>query len=138
MIWIVVLPMIRVQAYRMRQKTSEIIWQDAQHQHLFDLLDLIREPAAEVEVLERLLVYTTSHFALEERYMSELDFPGRSRHVAEHARFRAEVEQLALDSNNHDPLLREFIATFLSEWLMRHVLGIDKRLEAFILQSTRK
>ena len=28
------------------RKTSDIIWQDAQHQVLFDILDMIREPGA--------------------------------------------------------------------------------------------
>jgi hemerythrin len=39
---------------------------------------------------------------------------------------------------NPDDMFREIIATFLTEWLTRHVFGIDKELEAFILQSSAK
>jgi hemerythrin len=31
-----------------------------------------------------------------------------------------------------DDQFREIIATFLTEWLTRHVFGIDKELETFI------
>jgi hemerythrin len=34
--------------------------------------------------------------------------------------------------------LRDLVATFLTQWLTRHVFGIDKDLEAFILASDRK
>ena len=58
-------------------KTSDILWQDTQHQVLFEILDLIREPEAEAGIIRRLRDYTENHFALEERYMEELDYPQR-------------------------------------------------------------
>jgi hemerythrin len=120
------------------RKTSALIWQDAQHQVLFEILDLLKEPAADNEVLHRLKDYTETHFALEERYMRELDFPGRIEHMQAHARFRKEIaELLALEGKIDDPF-REIIATFLTQWLTLHVFGIDKELEAFILQSPAK
>ena len=48
------------------RKTSEIIWQDAQHQVLFEILDLLTEPTADRQVLQRLEDYIQTHFALEE------------------------------------------------------------------------
>ena len=36
------------------RKTSELIWQDAQHQKLFEILDLLKEEAADREVVLRL------------------------------------------------------------------------------------
>ncbi len=117
------------------RKTSDIIWQDAQHQVLFQILDLIKEPGADSHVLSRLRDYTETHFYLEERYMAELDFPGQKAHVQAHNRFREEIEQLVGTGEDPDDVFREIIATFLTEWLTRHVFGIDKELEAFILQS---
>lgn len=112
-------------------KTSNILWQDAQHQVLFEILDLIREPDAGDGVLLRLRDYTENHFALEELYMQRTGFPGLEEHVRAHDRFRAEVEELLRD-READALEREIIATFLTEWLKRHVFGIDKQLEAFL------
>ena len=126
-----------VQAYRMR-KTSDVIWQDAQHQVLFEILDLIKEPGSDSHVLYRLRDYTETHFALEEQYMVRLDFPGRDEHIQAHDRFREEIEQLVEEGEEPDAQFREIIATFLTEWLKRHVFGIDKELEIFILQSSAK
>ena len=43
-----------------------------------------------------------------------------------------------LRGDEPDAVFREIIATFLTEWLTRHVFGTDKELEAFILQSYAK
>ncbi|MDH4041785.1 MAG: hemerythrin family protein [Gammaproteobacteria bacterium] len=120
------------------RKTSALIWQDAQHQVLFEILDLIKEPTADREVFFRLKDYTENHFALEEHYMRELDFPGRIEHMQAHARFRKEISELLEAEGELDDIFRDIIATFLTEWLTRHVFGIDKELEAFILQSSAK
>ena len=117
------------------RKTSDVIWQDAQHQVLFEILDLIKDSGATEEVLNKLRDYTENHFALEERYMAELGFPGREAHIESHNRFRAEIDQLLTEESAWDDQFREIIATFLTEWLTRHVFGIDKELEAFIFAS---
>ena len=119
------------------RKTSDIIWQDAQHQVLFEILDLIREPGADPRVLLRLKEYTEHHFAMEERYMELLEYPDRAAHTESHDRFRAELEEL-FKAGETDPVFMTLVATFLTEWLTRHVFGIDKELEAFILASTAK
>ena len=120
------------------RKTSELIWQDAQHQVLFEILDLIKDSGTGSEVLHKLRDYTENHFSLEEKYMAELDFPGREAHIRSHNRFREEIEILVQDGRDPDPMFREIIATFLTEWLTRHVFGIDKELEEFILKSSVK
>jgi hemerythrin len=117
------------------RKTSDLIWQDAQHQVLFEILDLIREPGTDSQVFFKLKEYTENHFALEERYMELLDFPGREAHVAAHNRFRSEIEELLAEEQAPDALFREVVSTYLTEWLTRHVFGVDKELEAFILRS---
>lgn len=119
------------------RKTSDIIWQDAQHQTLFHTLELIKQPASGRQVITRLDEYTENHFVLEEQYMLKLDYPGREEHVKAHDSFRGEVRQLLL-GDDPDELFREVIATYLKEWLVRHVFGIDKDLEAFILSSDVK
>ena len=120
------------------RKTSELIWQDAQHQVLFQILDSVCEPGAGVGVLLRLKDYTETHFSLEEQYMAQLHFPGREAHVRAHDRFRAEIDLLLEEGGEHDELFMEIISTFLTEWLTRHVFGIDRELEAFILNSSAK
>lgn len=122
----------------MRKKTSDIIWQDAQHQELFDILELVKAPQSDPQVLTKLRDYTHSHFMLEERYMEILDYPDREEHVRAHTRFREEIDELLDNGHGDDPVFREIVATFLTEWLTRHVFGIDKKLEEFILASEVK
>ena len=66
-----------------------------------------------------------------------MDYPGREEHVESHDRFRAEIREL-FEAGAPDPIYMELVATFLTEWLTRHVFGVDKELEAFILESTAK
>lgn len=120
------------------RKTSDIIWQDAQHQVLFEILDLIKQPEADRQVLCRLADYTRYHFELEEQYMAELEYPGMAAHIQAHDLFREEIAQLVSGQQALDAQFRDIIATFLTEWLTRHVFGIDKDLEDFILQSSAK
>jgi len=119
------------------RKTSDIIWQDAQHQVLFEILDLIKEPGADAKVLEKLRDYTENHFALEEKYMEQLEYPGLKEHVESHDRFRTEIDQL-LGSGDPDPVFMGLVSTYLTEWLKSHVFGIDKELEDFILKADAK
>ena len=117
------------------QKTSDVLWQDTQHQVLFDLLDEIAEPDSESIVLEKLSFYAESHFALEEAYMATLHYPGEAEHKQAHDKFREELAQMFDPNQTHDAISRQVISTFLTEWLKRHIFGIDKKLEAFLLES---
>jgi hemerythrin len=119
-------------------KTSDIIWQDTQHRALFATLDLMAQPGASEEVLQSLRDYVDNHFALEEEYMRLLDYPGRERHIQAHRRFQEEVDSLFRTDDPASPAFLPAASTFLTEWLTRHVLGIDKELEAFILASQSK
>jgi hemerythrin len=124
---------------RFVQKTSDIIWQDTQHQVLFRLLDEVEDDSGGANVLQQLKFYAESHFSLEEHYMAVLAYPGRQEHVRAHDKFRGELEQM-MDAgvDEHDMISRQLIATFLREWLKRHIFGIDKPLEAFLLAADVK
>ncbi|WNO09197.1 hemerythrin family protein [Teredinibacter sp. KSP-S5-2] len=120
------------------KKTSELIWQDHQHQMLFELIDQINNSADEADVFERLVAYAEHHFALEEAYMEKLNYPHKAQHIKAHNRFREELSEMVANQAFLDDSLRKSLSTFLSEWLKRHVFGIDKDFEQFVLQSKSK
>lgn len=120
------------------QKTSELIWQDAQHELLFELIDQIKEKQIDNSVFKKLHDYAEFHFTLEERYMEATGYPELEEHVAAHNRFRRELATMLADHHEYDEALRKSLSLFLREWLKRHVLGIDKKLEKYILESNRK
>ena len=137
LIWIVAVGKFLPHPVPMR-KTSDILWQDAQHQVLFEILDMISEPGSDFKVLNKLQDYTETHFSLEELYMLELGYPGRDVHILAHDKFREEISRLLEPGQAHDAQFMEIISVFLTEWLTRHVFGIDKKLEQYILDSAEK
>ncbi len=118
--------------------TSRLIWQNAQHQILFELLDTINRGEGDGRVLEHLAAYADSHFSLEETYMRKLNYPGMDAHIQAHEKFRKELLTLVAMQNNYDAEIAKSLSLFLTEWLKRHIFGIDKKLEAFILASEYK
>ncbi len=65
--------------------------------------------------------------------MELLNYPGRDEHIAAHNKFREELNNMLADESGHDAVSRQLISTFLREWLKRHIFGIDKELETFLL-----
>ncbi len=119
-------------------KTSELIWQDKQHQVLFELIDRINSSDVDASVFRQLFEYAENHFSLEEEYMIKLNFPGTEEHIRAHDKFRIELESMMQEFTSYDELFRKALSEFLSEWLKGHIFGIDKKLEAFILKSPYK
>ena len=120
------------------KKTSDLIWQDTQHQVLFELIEQIKEVPFDPDILNRLKLYAEHHFILEETYMRQLDYPHTDAHLEAHNRFREELEAMM----ETDPTLHESLqislSDFLYKWLKLHVLGIDKQLEEFVMNSRHK
>jgi hemerythrin len=120
------------------QKTSDLIWQDTQHQVLFTLIDQIKEVPFDPDILVRLKLYAEHHFILEETYMETLEYPHADAHIEAHNRFREELaEMLNTDPSMH-LALQVSLSDFLYKWLKLHVLGIDKKLEDFVMKSSVK
>lgn len=119
-------------------KTSDLIWQDTQHQMLFKLIDDIKVEPFDPTVLTRLQLYAEHHFSLEETYMDELGYPDTASHIKAHNRFREELGHMVASQLGMNKALQDSLSLFLSEWLRLHVMGIDKNLEAFILESKSK
>ena len=117
------------------EKTSDLIWQDKQHQVLFELIDDLESGNNDPAIFSRLTDYAENHFVLEEEYMRQLDFPGMEAHVRAHDRFRSELQSMMDQCHSYDAQFRETLAEFLRQWLRGHIFGIDKHLEEFILNS---
>ncbi len=120
------------------EKTSELIWQDKQHQVLFELIDQIKTAEVSDKVFRRLYDYAENHFTVEEEYMRQLNYPAMQDHIRAHNRFRDELDDMMQCYQNYDDNFRKTLAEFLTSWLTGHIYGIDKDLEDFILRSKCK
>jgi len=118
------------------QKTSDLIWQDTQHQVLFTLIARIKEVPFDPDILTQLKLYAEHHFTLEEAYMVALDYPLKDEHIED--RFREELAAMLETDPSMHVALQVSLSDFLHKWLKLHVLGIDKELEDFVLKSSAK
>ncbi|WP_286238703.1 hemerythrin family protein [Neptuniibacter halophilus] len=118
--------------------SSELIWQDQQHQVLFELIDEIKADHVDSTTFIRLNDYAEHHFCIEEAYMQALEYPEYEAHLQSHNKFRKELQHMLAEHSEYDAQLRDMLSDFLCEWLRRHIFGVDKKLEAFIMHSERK
>jgi hemerythrin len=113
---------------------------DIQHRGLFDIISrLFRSRNYKTEgkyffaTLTQFIDYTKIHFATEERYMREAEYPKIVEHQQEHTEFMIEVMKLARDCENKEPDIEQKILDFLKTWYMKHILGTDRDYQkAFI------
>jgi hemerythrin len=121
-------------------RRSELIWQDTQHNMLFKLIDELAENDQCSHVIHQLKLYADHHFCLEEAYMVRLDYPNYESHLMAHNRFREELMQLEAEYARAGMTqnVRQTISSFLTEWLTRHIMSIDKDFEVFVLESDSK
>lgn len=119
-------------------ETSKLIWQDRQHQQLLDMIDQINSSTVDSSIFLRLTEYADNHFMLEEAYMEQAAYPDAREHIKAHNTFRLRLQSMVEDCDSYDDGVREMLSLFLREWLMRHIMGVDKKLEKYILDSQLK
>src|SRR5210317_871780 len=95
------------------KKTSELIWQDKQHQMLMELIDQLDDIEVDDTVFRRLHDYAEHHFMLEEEYMRQLEYPHTREHIAAHDKFRFELNAMMESFYSYDNGFRKALAEFL-------------------------
>lgn len=102
---------------------------DEQHKAIFQWLAELESATAEqrtlfgVYVITRLKHYMREHFAAEEAMMKAAGYPDLEQHRAEHAKFRAKLEELQLKSIGED--ISSDTVRFLNNWLTNHIARTD-------------
>lgn len=114
---------------------------DAEHEKLFSLIaDTDAALKADKDSVEKAILligelkqYAMSHFAHEEEYMESIQDPELTRQKKEHAAFAEKVNSYSfkdVTNENARPILLELL-TYLSKWLMGHILGSDIMIGQF-------
>ena len=105
---------------------------DDQHKELVKMLNLLFNAIARQEagkviagILDSLVEYTQTHFALEERLMQEADYKGIDHHKQEHKKLIEQLDHLTRKFMvENKPIYFEML-TFLRRWLREHIIGCD-------------
>jgi hemerythrin len=117
---------------------------DSQHRVLIDLLNQLFAAVVERksdqiigEILDGLLDYTRTHFALEERLMRDAGYGGPEfdAHLAQHHGFIARMEDIARKSMIENKSVTFELLNFLKHWLRDHITGTDRKYAAALRKA---
>jgi hemerythrin-like metal-binding protein len=105
---------------------------DAQHKmfvgivnELYEAIVTKKEKEALDNIFKQLVAYTQFHFQTEERYFDEFQYEGAAEHKIAH---KALIDQIAdLQQQKTDIMDDPFkLMDFLEDWLIDHIMGMDK------------
>ena len=112
---------------------------DAQHQNLFAMCRELHAAmvagqgkAALARILDRLVQYTTVHFAHEERLMRLYDYPEFAAHHAEHEALTRQVLKFQEDFSAGRATITVQLLQFLRGWLQNHIQASDLKLAPYL------
>lgn len=115
---------------------------DDQHAVIIDTMNELRlalirshQKASANELLNKLINYTRMHFQSEELLLNSNGYPGLIQHREEHQRLMAQLEDTVSRLQHGEIVnINEFL-TFLHNWFVRHVEGLDKKYGPWLNQN---
>ncbi len=122
---------------------------DEQHRVLVDTLNEAHDRLGDQpdiglldEITRNLLSYAIYHFETEETLMAEAGYgvqcpEDQEKHLLEHRNFSQTVVNLRNNIREGHVISRDELITFLSHWLVHHILHTDMHLGAYLSQPPR-
>jgi hemerythrin-like metal-binding protein len=84
------------------------------------------------EFVNKLVDYTTMHFAREEAILIKCGYPDLKAHLEEHLWFKDEVKTLCQDVIQSNGRLNETVHKALGNWWVHHILESDHAYVPFL------
>jgi hemerythrin-like metal-binding protein len=107
---------------------------DDQHRRLFALINQLADAIAEgrgnlelLPVIDGLAQYAVQHFKEEEAMLRRCSFPDFDAHCKIHRHFEETVTKARQDFAAGRGMIGSELVSFLSDWLVKHIGGQDKR-----------
>jgi len=119
---------------------------DDQHLRLVEILNRLASHHAGqasdkllLKLFDELIAYTAYHFQTEDQLMEEFAVPAEhaERHRVAHQRFVEQVLQARQDAESEAQDVTGQVLAFLTKWLIKHILGIDRQLAAEVAKVQR-
>jgi hemerythrin-like metal-binding protein len=112
---------------------------DSQHTVLFGLLNdlhaaMLKGQAQSLTgpLLRKLVDYTHTHFAAEERMLTEARYPGLADHKIKHRELIQKVEGYAARFEKGEITLNLHLMNFLRDWLTNHIQKTDREYSPWL------
>ena len=111
---------------------------DVQHQKLVKMINELNDAMRVGKsrdvlggIVKGLVSYAGVHFSTEERYFDQFKYPDTDTHKAEHSAFAAKAGDFLQKYQQGQIGLSIELMDFLSDWLGKHIKGVDKKYSAF-------
>lgn len=114
---------------------------DRQHERLVGIINRLYQATTEgrgadviSEILDELIIYTATHFRMEEKYFAQFEYPDAEEHKREHDALIEKVSAFTNDfekalPNSRSDLAKELLQ-FLQIWWRYHMLETDSKFVA--------
>jgi hemerythrin-like metal-binding protein len=115
---------------------------DDQHQDLVNILNRLFVAVSKREgekaiagILDALMSYTQTHFALEERLMRLAKYKDIEPHMEEHKKLLEQLDRLCKKHLIEEKAIYFEMLSFLKTWLKEHIQGVDTKYSAALHQA---
>jgi hemerythrin len=115
---------------------------DNQHLELVNILNRLFVAVAKREgdkviagILDALISYTQTHFALEERLLRQAQYKDLEAHMEEHKKLLAQLDHLCKKHLIEEKAIYFEMLSFLKTWLKEHIQGVDTKYSAALQQA---
>lgn len=112
---------------------------DTQHKKLIEMINQLHDAMKEQRgkealkpVLQQLITYCGTHFAVEEKLMLAHAYPEFNEHRDKHLKMTQKVRALQEDVNSGKASITIEVMNFLKDWLDKHILGTDKKYSPYL------
>lgn len=113
---------------------------DKQHKELIDMVNELSNAMTQGKgkevlgtIFDKIIKYTATHFAYEEKLFDTHNFPGTAAHKAEHLNLVKQAVELQEKFKAGQPVLSVATHKFLVDWLNNHIKGTDKQYTAHLV-----
>jgi hemerythrin len=114
---------------------------DEQHKKLITLINnlynAMQEGMTEAQLEETfkgLIDYTNTHFSDEEEKLKAYNYPGYEEHAEAHRILEKKVAEYNAQYESHTLSLKDFM-NFLHDWLINHIMHIDRQYGEFLKEK---
>jgi hemerythrin len=111
---------------------------DTQHKKMFEMINNLYQAMEESKaqnllqpIIKGFVDYAEYHFATEEKYFNEFNYPQKDQHILAHRAYTNEIRKLLKKSAEDKTLVSMQLMDFVEDWWIQHVIGMDQRYTQF-------
>lgn len=112
---------------------------DEQHKKLVAMLNdlhkamkLKKSNKVMTSIIERLIEYTKSHFATEEKLFAQHGYPQGKQHTEAHKKLTEQVIDIQRKFQSGEIMASSELMNLLKNWLLKHIQGTDMKFASFL------